>query len=145
MLGNPIILSAFAGMIVSLLDIAVPEPALRFIDIMSGMAPPLALLLIGASLSLELMQKNFFSVIGVVIVKLVALPLLGLTLFLIMDVKPDDYLPALILLATPTATVAYVMAGEMGGDSEFSAAAISTSTIFSAITFVVWLAVASHL
>lgn len=77
--------------------------------------------------------------------KLVALPLLGLTLFLIMDVKPDDYLPALILLATPTATVAYVMAGEMGGDSEFSAAAISTSTIFSAITFVVWLAVTSHL
>lgn len=95
--------------------------------------------------SLELMQKNLFSVIGVVIVKLVALPLLGLTLFLIMDVKPDDYLPALILLATPTATVAYVMAGDMGGDSEFSAAAISTSTIFSTITFVVWLAVTSHL
>lgn len=142
---NPIILSAFAGMVVSWFEIELPGPALRFLDIMSGMAAPLSLLLIGASLSFDIMRKNFFSVVGVVVMKLVSLPLLGIILFLIMGLNQDDYLPALILLATPTATVAYVMAGEMGGDSEFAAAAISTSTLASAVTYLLWLTIASYL
>jgi len=145
MLGNPIILSAFAGMVVSWFEIGMPGPALRFLDIMSGMAAPLSLLLIGASLSFTMMRKNFFSVVGVVIMKLVSLPLLGIVLFLMMGLSQDDYLPALILLATPTATVAYVMAGEMGGDSEFAAAAISTSTLASAVTYLLWLTIALYL
>jgi predicted permease len=144
-LRNPIIISAFAGMVVSWFEIEVPGPAIRFLDIMSGMAAPLSLLLIGASLSFDMMRKNFFSVVGVVIIKLVCLPLLGIILFLTMSLNPDDYLPALILLATPTATVAYVMAGEMGGDSEFAAAAISTSTLASAVTYLLWLTIASYL
>ena len=112
---------------------------------MSGMAAPLSLLLIGASLSFDMMRKNFFSVVGVVFMKLVSLPLLGIILFLMMGLNPDDYLPALILLATPTATVAYVMAGELGGDSEFAAAAISTSRLVSAVTYLLWLTIASYL
>ncbi len=144
-LRNPIIISAFAGMVVSWFEIKVPGPALTFLDIMSGMAAPLSLLLIGASLSFNVMRKNFISVVGVVIMKLVSLPLLGIILFLMMGLNSVDYLPALILLATPTATVAYVMAGEMGGDSEFAAAAISTSTLASAVTYVIWLTIASYL
>jgi hypothetical protein len=48
----------------------------------------------------------------------------------------SDYLPAVILLlASPTATIAYVMAREMGADSDFAVAAISATTLFSAFTF----------
>jgi predicted permease len=46
------------------------------------------------------------------------------------------------LLASPTATVTYVMAKEMKGDSEFAVAAISLHTLLSAITFSIWLNVA---
>ena len=85
------------------------------------------------------MQKNFYSVLGSVLIKITALPVIGLMLFSLSGLNVSDYLPGLILLATPTATVAYVMAKEMHGDDEFAVAAISTSTICSIITYLVWL------
>ena len=41
-----------------------------------------------------------------------------------------------------TATVTYVMAKEMNGDTDFAVAAISASTLMSAVTFTVWLHIA---
>jgi predicted permease len=54
----------------------------------------------------------------------------------------QDYLPGLILLASPSATLTYVMAKEMKGDTDFAVAAISASTMLSATTFSIWLTVA---
>jgi predicted permease len=51
-------------------------------------------------------------------------------------------LPGLILLASPTATISYVMAKEMKGDADFAVAAISISTLLSAVTFTAWLNIA---
>ena len=45
----------------------------------------------------------------------------------------------IILLASPTATLTYIMAGEMEGSTELATAAISLNTLLSAITFVFWL------
>jgi malate permease and related proteins len=136
---NPIIMSAAAGMLVSLFQIPLPGVFQRFLDILSGLAPPMSLLLIGAALSLQVMRKNLLSVLGSVAIKVLVLPVTGLMLFLMLDVRVEEYLPGLILLATPTATVAYVMAKEMHGDDQFAVAAISTSTIVSAFTYLIWL------
>jgi malate permease and related proteins len=136
---NPIIMSAAAGMLVSLFQIPLPGVFQRFLDILSGLAPPMSLLLIGAALSLQVMRKNLLSVLGSVAIKVLMLPVTGLILFLMLDVRVEEYLPGLILLATPTATVAYVMAKEMHGDDQFAVAAISTSTIVSAFTYLIWL------
>ena len=138
---NPIIMSAAAGMLVSLFQIPLPGVFQRFLDILSGLAPPMSLLLIGAALSLQVMRKNLLSVLGSVAIKVLVLPVTGLILFLMLDVRGEEYLPGLILLATPTATVAYVMAKEMHGDDQFAVAAISTSTIVSAFTYMIWLTV----
>jgi hypothetical protein len=43
----------------------------------------------------------------------------------ISGVDPQGYLPGLILLASPTATLTYVMAKEMNGDEDFAVAALS--------------------
>jgi len=76
---------------------------------------------------------------GSVIIKIIILPLVGLAFFLFFGLKAAEFLPGLILLATPTATVAYVLAKEMHADDEFAVAAISTSTLASALTYLVWL------
>jgi hypothetical protein len=136
---NPIIISALAGVAASAYQVVLPTPLQRFMDILSGLAPPMSLLLIGASISLEVMRKNLLSVLGSVAIKIIALPLAGLAFFLLFGQKAADFLPGLILLATPTATVAYVMAREMHGDDQFAVAAISTSTLASALTYLVWL------
>ena len=139
---NPIIISVIAGMIFSISNIQMPLVIDRSLDILSGLALPMALLIIGGSLSFKLMRLNMLPVLSTGIIKLVLLPGLGFLLFSLSGLVPADYLPGLILLASPTATVTYVMAKEMNGDTDFAVAAISTSTLMSAVTFTVWLNIA---
>ena len=138
-LGNPVILSAIGGILFSLTGLRVPLVIDRSLDILSGLALPMALLLIGASLSFELMHLRMLRVLCSSVIKLFLLPALGFILYRLSDVALQDYLPGLILLASPTATITYVMAKEMNGDTDFAVAALSTSTILSAMTFSLWL------
>jgi len=138
-LGNPVIVSAMAGILFSLADIPLPLVINRTLEILGDLALPMALLIIGASLSFEMMRKRMRYVLSSGLMKLILLPGLGLVLFKLFGVPTPDYLPGHILLASPTATITYVMAKEMNGDPDFATAAISTSTMLSAITFSVWL------
>lgn len=140
--GNPIILSALAGIAASALGIPIPLVIQRSLDMLSGLAPPTSLLLIGASLSVTVMGKHLRPVAGAVGLKLLFLPAVGLLAYRVLGLAAADFLPGLILLSSPTATVAYVMAKEMGGDTDFAVAAISASTLFSAATIALWLALA---
>jgi len=139
LLSHPVILASVAGMLVSWLAVPQPQVLQRTLDMLGSLAPPLALLLIGASLSFRSMRTSLRQALGIVLVKLLLLPALGLALFLAFAVPTANYLPGLILLACPTATVAYVMAREMDGDPEFVVATISGSTILSAVTFMFWM------
>lgn len=138
-LGNPVIISAVLGIIFSLAGIPLPVILDRSIEILSNLALPMALLIIGASLSFEKIRPRMVSIFTAALFKLMVLPALGFALYLVSGLSPEVYLPGLILLASPTATVTFVMANEMKGDPDFAVAAISASTLLSAITFTVWL------
>ncbi len=137
--GNPVILSAMAGIVVSALAMPLPLIADRALKILGDLALPLALLLIGASLTFTLIRSQPAALVSSSLVKLGLLPGLGFLLYHLFDVPVGRILPAMILLASPTATIVYVMAAEMNGDTEFAAAAVSASTALSAFTFTVWL------
>ena len=139
-LGNPVILSATAGIFFSLSGSVLPQVIDRSLQILSSLALPLALLLIGASLSLEMLRRDVLGALSVVcLLKLVVLPAIGFSLFRYLAIPADSYLPALILLASPTATLTYVMAEEMRGDPNFAVAAISACTLLSSASYALWL------
>ncbi|MBU2488296.1 MAG: AEC family transporter [Proteobacteria bacterium] len=140
--GNPVILSAGAGVLFSMSGLSLPVVADRFLGIVSGMALPTALLVIGASLSFSVLRENLKWAAAAGAVKLVFLPALGYALFTVLDFPPQAVLPGIILLAAPTATITRVMAGEMGGSASLASAAVSANTLFSAATYVFWLTVA---
>ena len=141
-MGNPIIWSAGAGIIFSYFEWDLPIILDRSLKILSGLALPMALLIIGASLSFRLIRQNFLSVLSTGFMKLVLLPGIGIAGYYILGSSHQDYLPGLILLASPTATVTYVMARELKGDPEYAVAAISLNTLLSAVTFAAWLSIA---
>ncbi|SMC24893.1 hypothetical protein SAMN02746041_02135 [Desulfacinum hydrothermale DSM 13146] len=136
---NPIILSVLAGVVCSFLRIPLHGALSRSLEILSGMALPMALLLIGASLSFRTARKWMGAVLGIGLLKLLALPLVGLVLMGWMDVSAEFRLPALILLAAPPATVTYIMSCEGGGDPELAATAISVLTLLSGLTYACFL------
>jgi len=141
--GNPVIMAAAAGIAVSLTQTAFPQVVDRSLTILSGMALPLALLLIGASISLGQISKQVRDWLGAGVFKLIVLPAMGLALFRLLGIQPVDYMPALILLACPSATLIYTMAGEMDGDMELAVITISASTLLSALSLSWWLGFAS--
>jgi malate permease and related proteins len=136
---NPTILSAGAGIVFSVFDISLPVVVSRTLDIIGGLGLPMALLIIGASLSFELMQPKLKAVISTTLIKLLLLPGVAYLLYRLAGYSGREILPILIMLCSPTATVAFVMAGEMGGDTDMAAAAISFCTICSPLTFLIWL------
>ena len=140
--GNPVIVSAMAGIFFSLAEIPVPLIVERSLGILSGMALPMALLIIGGSISFGLIRDKLYPVLVALGLKLVLLPGLGYVLYRIFGLPSQDFLPGLILLASPAATISYVMAKEMGGDPDFAVASISASTLLSSVTFTLWLKLA---
>ena len=137
--GNPIIASALAGMTASAVHLPIPLILQRSLDMLAGLGPPTALLLIGGSISISGVRKDIFPALGAVGIKLLLLPGAGLLLFKQFGVAAPNYLPGLILLASPTATVTYVMSREMNGDADFAVTTISASTLLSAGTLFFWL------
>jgi len=111
----------------------------RSLGIISGMALPLALLVIGASLSFGLIKSHLKLALSAGFLKLLVLPALGILMYLLLGLSVSQFLPGLILLAAPTATITYVMAGEMNGSPQLASAVISVSTLLSSFTFIFWL------
>jgi len=140
-MANPVILSALAGILFSLFNVPIPLILDRALDILRGMALPLALLIIGASLSFEKLKPRFFNVMVSCFLKVMVAPAIGFVLYKVLSVHPKDYLPGLIILSSPTATLTYIMAKEIGGDPDFAVAAISICTIVSGLTYGVWLSI----
>lgn len=142
-IGNPVILSVLAGMTFSLLRIPVPLIASRSLSIISGLALPMALLIIGASLSVERIRPYLRAAASAGTLKLLLLPAVGWLFYFLGDIPREAYLPGLILLASPTATVSYVMSKEMSGSCDLAAATISASTLASSLTYIFWLKLAT--
>jgi predicted permease len=137
---NPIILSILVGISYSAAGLAIPHPVQRGLDILSGMALPTALLLIGASLSFGAIRLWVKEMIAIGMLKLICLPAVGYLLMKLVDVPQSLMLSGVILLAAPPATVTFVMAGELGGSPELAATSVSVVTLFSAITYSLFLA-----
>jgi hypothetical protein len=55
--------------------------------------------------------------------------------------SPDisQAVPAMVLLATPTAITAYIMARELGGDAELASGCITLSTFLSPAVYWFWM------
>lgn len=138
-LANPVILSALAGIAFSLFRVPLPEIVSRSLTILSGMALPLALILIGASLSIRLIRAHLWQALSSGGFKLVLLPLLGYLIYAGCGLERGVYLPGLILLAAPPATVTYVMAAEMHGSPDLASATVTLNTLLSALTYTLWL------
>jgi len=139
-LGNPIILATLLGLFSSAAGIRVPLFLERSFSIVGDMALPLALLIIGGSLKTAPGKRLQLVALSTAF-KLLLLPLTGFLLFRAMGVGLTQAETAVILLASPSATVTYVMASEMGGKPDLAAAAVTISTVFSIVTYTFWIAV----
>lgn len=143
-MANPIILAVLAGMIFSIGHIAVPVMLQRSLKIISDLALPMALLLIGGSLSFDQVRKYGKISLYTSFLKLIVLPGVGFLLFHLAGVAGNAMTAAIIIMGCPTATVTYVMSKEINGDFSLASASITLSTLASGLTLAFWLGLLSR-
>jgi predicted permease len=138
-LGNPIILATLLGLVSSAAGFRFPPFIHRSFDIVSHMALPLALLIIGGSLKAAPAKRVQLVAISTAF-KLLVLPFIGLLLFRAAGLGTVPTLIGVILISSPSATLSYVMASEMGGKPDLAAAAVTVSTVLSLFSYTFWIA-----
>lgn len=136
---SPVIVATIAGLIVLYAGIPIPGVMMKSMVILANIALPMALILIGASMSLGTIRQSLkFSLLASAF-KLFLLPAIGLAFCKFIDMPPMEALPAILLLATPAAISTYVMARGMGGDAHLASGTVTLSTLLSPIAFILWI------
>jgi hypothetical protein len=152
-IGNPIVLSAIAGLGCAwALSVAPVDRApawltmagstvMSFLELAGDMGLPVALLCVGSALKLSAVQSAKPALVLVVGGKLILTPLITLILLSVFFPHAAHAARgvAVLLMATPTAVASYVIATKHGVAQDFVAAMLVVSTLLSMITIPVWL------
>ncbi len=138
---NPLIIASFIGIIWSFLNLPIPLVVNNALNIITGMALPLALIAIGASFSIKRLRGDIVCASVASGYKLLFMPLFTAIVLYMIGVRDQALGIGILYGATPTATAAYIFAQQMKGDAELSGAVIMLTTLASALTYTVVLIV----
>lgn len=127
---NPLVVSCVAGLIVALAGWPLPPVLRQVLKTLGDMTTPLALLCIGAGLTVVTARTGLPQTTLAALLKVGAAPLAGFLIGRQIGLSPTELRVALIFLACPAASTSYVMAQLMGADETLAANIIVASTIF---------------
>ena len=133
-LKNPLIIGAFIGVIFNLSNITIPVIPKEVMLYLGGAASPLSLLAVGAGLTLAMHKTKVVAMCYSCFMKLLVLPIVTLVSLSMLSVTGPVYGVALLYASVPTAGNAYILATQMGGDSESMAAIITWTVLGSTLT-----------
>jgi len=140
MVTNPMLLACLAGILWSLTGMTFPSAVDRTLGVVGQLALPAALLAIGGTLAGAKLVGRMLPSVTASIIKVALGPAVGYLAATAMGAGPTETAVALVFLACPTAVASYVLADQLGGDSELASGAIVVSTICSIASFSVVLA-----
>lgn len=137
---NPLAVACFLGILFSLFSVPLPRFFLRTLEIISGVTLPLALFAIGATTNMDRLRGSIRMVSVSTIMKLAVLPMLAFIIVKLTGIPitlPEKVM--IVMLASPSATVNYVLASVLDGDTDVAAGSIVASTLLSIVSFVLWI------
>lgn len=143
LLRNPLILGCAIGIGLNTSGIGLPGIAEPTLQLLGRAALPLGLITVGTALRPGALWRSGHAFWLSSTIKLVALPATALALAWIIGLDGRTTHVALLFMAVPTATSAYILARQLGGDSELMAAVITGQTLLAMLTLSLWLSVAA--
>lgn len=138
---NPLILACVLGITLNLTGIGLPGWSEDTVELLGRAALPLGLVAVGVALRPRALVRLDRGVWAANTIKLVLIPALVLTLALLFGLDTVSRDVVLLFAALPTATSAYILARQLGGDAELMAALITGQTLLAMLTLPIWLAV----
>ncbi|MFC6979448.1 AEC family transporter [Microbulbifer taiwanensis] len=131
---NPLIIGIVLALLCREIDLQLPAIVLQTGDYLASITLPLALLCIGASLDFSLLRRSSLAAFSAVGFKLLLVPAILLAFGWAFRLQAQAMGVLLLLASAPSATVSFIMARAMGGNSRLAANIVALSTLLSIIT-----------
>lgn len=136
---NPLLTATLAGLIVSMLGIALPEVVHATLSRLGSASIALGLIMVGVGLRLSGLNENKWMVTYLTTIKLAVIPAAGFLLGTWAQLPTLQLQIVVLFCSLPTASSAYILATQMGGNGPITAFLISLGTVLSVLTIPVWL------
>ncbi|UIO98474.1 AEC family transporter [Halobaculum sp. CBA1158] len=139
--GNPVLAALAAGLLSAAVGWSPPGLAVSGLGVLADLALPVALLGVGASLSLEATDLDLPTLGTVAAVKLLAMPVVALAVFTALGGDAATVRTGVVMFAMPTAVSTFVYATALGGDPDLASVTVFATTVASVATLVpvLWL------
>ena len=131
---NPFIWACVIGLILNLAKVPLPRPITETADALGKGSLATGLLVVGAGLHLESLLRSRALTWLTVLLKLVVMPSLAIGIALLLGLTGTNLAVVACCSSVPTASNAYVLARQMGGDAPILAQIIAMQTIVAAVT-----------
>ncbi|PRY64913.1 hypothetical protein B0H98_104217 [Vreelandella songnenensis] len=139
---NPLILACLTGIALNLSGIGLPGWSGDTVALLGRAALPLGLIAVGVALRPTALLRVDRGLLATNTIKLFLMPALVLVLAWLVGLDSISRDVALLFAALPTATSAYILARQLGGDAELMAAIITGQTLLAMLTLPLWLQLA---
>ncbi len=127
--GNPLILACAAGWLISLGQIAIPGALADLLETAGSAALPLGLLAVGAALRPTALRGHAKEIALSSLAQFGLKPLAAALMVTVTGLAGVPAAALFIAFSTPTAPSAYILAAELGGDTEAMASIITAQTL----------------
>ncbi len=121
---NPLIIGSLLGILFNLLGVTLPEAVSKSVTDLGRVATPLSLVALGGSFMFSSIRSFRRPLLIGVCGRLIAVPLLMVTLGILLGFRDETLVPILIMFGAPTAVSSFPMAQQMGGDGELAASLV---------------------
>lgn len=138
---NPLIMSCVIGLVLNLTGIRLPLFLYRPLEALGSAALALILVSIGAALEFEKLRGTASPTLIASLIKVAITPAIGFLIAGFFDLNTTERMIAIFYLACPAAGMSYVMAEVMGNDGPLAGRIVALSTLLSAITLPIIIAI----
>jgi predicted permease len=126
---NPLILGCIAGWTLSLSGIGLPGVSADILEILGRAALPIGLLAVGAALKPKLIHGHRKAIISSSVIQFLLKPAMVIVLCSLLSLPALATGILLIAFISPTASSAYILARQLGGDLDTMASIITLQTL----------------
>jgi predicted permease len=140
LMANPFIWACVVGVALNVARVPIPAPIHHFGDALGRSSLALGLLLVGSGLPLDALLRPSAATVIATVFKLALMPAMAVGLGILFGLSGINLAVVAICSSVPSASNAYVLARQMGGDAPLVAQILTVQTLLAVLTMPVVLA-----
>lgn len=143
-LTNPLVIGCAIGALFLALDLRLPSVVENAVSDLSGIASPLAMVVLGASFTFLSVKGHLKEIVITVSAKLIVIPLIMLSAAALLGFRGEALACIMVAFGAPVAVSSFAMAQQMGGDEKLAAQLVVISSALCLLTLFGWIFLLSY-